>query len=256
MKAQEMSEFQQKTVLITGTGGGLGRLAAQEFVKLGAQVYGCDINSEGNTATSAFMDGLSGSFTGATVDLGLPREVETWVNQSASQNGSVNVLINNASAARFSSMDDITIDDWEYTIRNELNSLFYTTKFAWPYLKKNGGVIINIASVAAHRGSKAAGNTAHTATKGAVLALTRQLALEGAAHNVRAVSISPGVVETPGTAPILENAKVRGMLEQNIPLGRTAQPEDIISVMKFAASNAASYWTGSDLVVDGGMTAG
>lgn len=251
-----MSEFNQKTVLITGTGGGLGRQAAQEFVKAGAFVHGCDINAVTNAETASLMSGHSGNFTDETVDLTQSRDVEKWVARSAGTNGSIDILINNASAARFSPMDDITIEDWDYTIQNELNSVFFTTKYAWPYLKKQGGVIINIASVAAHHGSKAAGNTAHTATKGAVLAMTRQLALEGAVYNIRAVSISPGVVATPGTAPFLENIAVRTALEQNIPLGKAAQPENIVSVMMFAASNAASYWTGSDLVVDGGMIAG
>lgn len=251
-----MSEFEHKVVLITGTGGGLGSEAAHQFAKAGARVYGCDIDGDTNQATIDKLkaDGLE--MVGATVDLGEPDSVRKWVAEAAKYSGNIDVLINNASAARFMTMDTISIEDWQYTIRNELDSLFYTSKFAWPFLKKNGGVIINIASVAAHHGSKAAGNTAHTATKGAILAMTRQFALEGAAHEIRAVSISPGVVMTPGTAPMLNDPKVRGMLEQGIPLGRAGQPIDIVSIMLFAASDAAAYWTGSDLVVDGGMTAG
>jgi len=251
-----MSDFKNKTVLITGTGGGLGQKAALEFARKGAIVSGCDIDSETNRKTTELIQLEGLAFTGSTVDLGDPEHVENWVRHSVRQNDSIDILINNASAARFSTMDEITIKDWQYTVRNELDSLFYTTKYCWPYLKKRGGVIINIASVAAHHGSKAAGNTAHSATKGAVLAMTRQLALEGAAHNIRAVSLSPGVVLTPGTAPILANPKVRAMLEQSIPLGRAGRPEDIVSIMMFAASDAAAYWTGSDLVIDGGMLAG
>jgi NAD(P)-dependent dehydrogenase (short-subunit alcohol dehydrogenase family) len=198
-------------------------------------------------------DGLS--MMPSTVDLGDSDAVSGWVNSAAKKSGNIDVLINNASAARFSTMDIITVEDWQYTIRNELDSLFYTSKFAWPHLKKNGGVIINIASVAAHHGSTAAGNTAHTATKGAILAMTRQLAIEGAPYNIRAVSISPGVIMTPGTAAILSDPAVHETLKKNIPLGRAGQPSDIVSIMMFAASEAAGYWTGSDLIVDGGMTA-
>ncbi|WP_416877497.1 SDR family NAD(P)-dependent oxidoreductase [Litorimonas sp.] len=251
-----MSEFKGKTVLVTGTGGGLGRNMAEQFAGAGAHVHGCDINSETNAATASMLRENKLLFTGETVDLGVPESVANWVEQSASISGNIDILVNNASAARFKSMDEISIEDWRYTIRNELDSLFYTTKFSWPFLKKRGGVIINIASVAAHHGSKAAGNTAHTATKGAILAMTRQLALEGAAYKIRAVSISPGVVMTPGTAPMLSDPKVRSILEQNIPLGRPAQPGDIVSTIMFAASDGARYWTGSDLVVDGGMIAG
>lgn len=231
-------------------------MAARQFVEAGAQVFGCDINPETNGVTARLLNEGKLGFEASTVDLGEPDSVKKWVENSTEKSGHIDVLINNASAARFRSMDEITIADWQYTIRNELDSLFFATKFAWPYLKKRGGVIINIASVAGHHGSRAAGNTAHTATKGAILAMTRQWALEGAAHNIRAVSISPGVINTPGTAPILSDPKVRNLLEQNIPLGRTGEPVDIASIMLFAASQAASYWTGSDLVVDGGMTAG
>jgi meso-butanediol dehydrogenase/(S,S)-butanediol dehydrogenase/diacetyl reductase len=146
-------------------------------------------------------------------------------------------------------------EDWHYTIRNELDLVFFVTRAAWPYLTERGGVIINTASVAGWAGSKATGMVGHSATKGGVLGLTRQLAVEGAPHNIRAVSISPGAIATPATEAMFEVPEIADhLIAQNL-LPRFGVANDIAPLAAYLASDEASFVTGADFVVDGGMLA-
>lgn len=140
-------------------------------------------------------------------------------------------------------------------MRNEIDLVFYVTRFAWPHLAVRGGVIINTASASGHGGSPAAPQVAHCASKGAVLALTRQLAVEGAPHGIRAVSISRGIVESPATRELLGDPVVREAIFDSALLPRAGQPEEVAAVAVFLASDAASNITGSDILVDGGRMA-
>ncbi len=248
--------LQGKVALITGTGGGQGREAALRFAAEGAIVVGCDIDAPANEATATLVREAGGRMSAAApVDLGGPEEARRWVEQAAEAHGRIDILYNNASAARFGKVADLSIEDWRFTIRNELDLVFHTTKFAWPFLAAQGGVIINIASVAGWGGSAHAGLVAHAATKGAVVALTRQLALEGAPLGIRAASISPGFILTPGTAKALENPAVLKSVLDHIPLNRPGRPSEVVGLALFLASAEGAYITGSDFVVDGGMMA-
>lgn len=244
-----------RQVLVTGTGGGLGREMALRFAALGDIVHGCDIKAETNAETARLVAAAGGKMRAATVDIGDPDAAAAWVKSAAAATGSIDVLVNNASAARFAPISDFPVEDWQFTVRNELDTVFYVTRAAWAPLSVKGGVIINIASVAGWHGTRAVGNLAHCATKGAVLALTRQLAIEGSAVKIRALSISPGFVLTPGTAEVVANPAVRQALEGAIPVGRAGQPADIAAMTVFAASDQAGYLNGSDIVIDGGMSA-
>lgn len=192
-----------KVALITGTGGGMGRVAAQRFAQAGAIVVGCDLDADAHAQTVSLVEGAGGRITGgAPVDLGDPEQARTWVEAAAAEHGRIDIVFNNASAARFGGIEELSLDDWRFTVRNEIDLVFYVTKFAWPHLRVRGGVVINTGSIAGMLGSRVVGQTPHAATKGAVIALTRQLAVEGAEHGIRAVSISPGAIETPPTAPL------------------------------------------------------
>lgn len=245
-----------KVALITGTGGGQGRAAALRFTAEGATVAGCDVNATAAKETAEAVTAAGGTMaSSAPVDLSDAGQARTWVEQAARDHGRIDIVYNNASAARFSPIPDMSVEDWHFTLRNELDLVFFVTKYAWPYLAVRGGVIINVGSVAGLRGNRNAPMVAHAATKGGVIAMTRQMAVEGAVHGIRAVSISPGTIETPGTAEILSQPAVRDALLGQGLVSRLGRPRDVVDLAVYLASEAAEFLTGADFVVDGGMTA-
>jgi meso-butanediol dehydrogenase / (S,S)-butanediol dehydrogenase / diacetyl reductase len=244
--------FRDKVALITGTGGGQGRAAALAFAAEGAIVVGCDVKEEGNAETVEMVTAAGGVMVGtAPVDLGDAEQAREWVEESAATHGGVDILYNNASAARFGDIETLTIEDWDFTFRNEVDLIFYVTKFAWPHLKREGGVVINTASVAGYLGGS--GGFAHSVTKRAVIGLSHCLADAGAPHGIRVVSISPGPVETPGTAAQFAAPGVREQMLVPLRIKRLGQPEDVARMAVFLASDDAEWITGIDVRVDGGM---
>ncbi len=127
-----------KVVLISGTGGGQGRAAALRFAADGAIIVGCDVSGAADAETAGLVTEAGGIMTTMVCDLGDPAEAQAWVDRAVSDHGRVDVVYNNASAAKFGSIADLSIDDWRFTIRNELDLVFLTTKFAWPHLAKRG----------------------------------------------------------------------------------------------------------------------
>lgn len=251
-----MRRFEGKVVLLTGTGGGQGRVAALRLAREGALVVGCDTNAAGHEDTRELLAAeglvLHGS---APVDLGDAEQARLWVEGAAQQHGRIDVLYNNASSARFAPVGEMSVEDWRYTMRNEIDLIFYTTRFAWKHLALRGGVVINISSVAGWAGSKVAGISAHAAAKGAVVSFTRQLAVEGAKLGIRAVSISPGFVATPGTEPFMANPVSRAAILDGVLMDRPGASEEVVATALFLASSEAAFITGTDVVVDGGLLA-
>lgn len=244
-----------KVALITGTGGGQGRAAALRFAAAGALVVGCDVKEEGSRETESQVKAAGGAMVSmAPVDLSDPEQARAWVDQAAALRGRIDILYNNASSARFAPFESFTVEDWRYTVRNELDLVFHTTRWAWPYLQRQGGVVINTASVAGIAGS-GPGGAAHAATKGAVIALGKQLAFEGAASGIRVVTISPGVVESPGTAPLLADPQTRELLISRNLIRRAGLSDEIAGVALFLAGADAAFITGANIVVDGGRIA-
>ena len=244
-----------RVALISGTGGGQGRAAALRFVADGAIIVGCDVNGEADAETARLVAEAGGEMTTMVCDLGDPDGARSWIERAVADHGRIDILYNNASSAKFGSIAELSVEDWRFTIRNELDLVFLTTKFAWPHLARKGGSIINVASTAGWQGSRGNGTIAHNATKGGVVAMTRQMALEGAPVGIRANSISPGFVITPGTRAFVDNPAVRAQLTANIPLGRPGEPEDIVGMAAFLASDEAAFITGADIIIDGGTTA-
>ncbi|KAJ5778883.1 Short-chain dehydrogenase/reductase SDR [Penicillium paradoxum] len=244
-----------KVCLITGTGGSMGRAAALKFAQEGAKIVGCDINTANEAATVKAVQDQGGEMISMSpCDLTKRENCEQLVNLAIKTHGRIDALYNNAAMVYMSWMDDIKDEDWYKTIDQELNLVYLLTRVAWPHLKESGASIINVGSASGWISLRPVPGLAHTAAKGGVIAMTRQLAMEGRTHGIRANTISPGLIETLQTAPLLEDPEYRAGIMPKIMLGRSGQPEEIAAVASFLASDESSYITAADIRVDGGMT--
>ena len=253
-----MVRLDGKVVLISGTGGGLGRAAARVFAACGAKVVGCDIKSEEAAETVSLVEAEGGEMVSLhpldAADLG---EAERWAAMAAERFGGIDVLYNNAGGIRgWSPFGETTMEEWTGAIRTELTIVFTCTKAAWPYLiRRGGGVVISTGSISGHAETMPVHAPVHGITKAGVIAFARMLAAEGAAHNIRSLSISPGLVRSPAMQKNMEGpSRLAAALAAKVPLGRPAECEEIARVAAFAASDAASYINGTDILVDGGFT--
>jgi NAD(P)-dependent dehydrogenase (short-subunit alcohol dehydrogenase family) len=248
-----------KVVLLTGTGSGMGRVTARLMAREGAAVVGCDLNPEGAAETARLVEAEGGAIdSSAPVDLGDRSDVEAWVEGAVARHGRIDVLYNNASMPRFAPFAEQSDEDYLFTIDNELHLVWRACQVAWPHLAEVGGAIVNIGSGAGLAGVRTLPQAAHAAAKGAVLALTRQLAAEGIAVGVRVNSVSPGVMATPPILAMYEQmgagAPVAPVVERTI----TARPGDPMAVAYaglYLASDEAAWVTGANIVVDGGASA-
>ncbi|CAG8286650.1 unnamed protein product [Penicillium nalgiovense] len=184
-----------KICLITGTGGSMGRAAALKFAQEGAKIVGCDINTTSDTSTIEAVRELGGEMISTSpCDLTKREDCEQLVNLAIKTYGRIDVLYNNAGMAHMSWLDDYKHDDWYKTIDQELSLVYLLTQVVWPHLKESGASIINVGSANGWIAIRPVPGIAHTAAKGGVIAMTRQLAMEGRAHGIRANSISPGLI--------------------------------------------------------------
>ncbi len=248
-----------KVVLLTGIGGGMGRVTARLFAREGAVVVGSDVD-EANAAETVRLVEADGHAIDATtpVDLAHPAEVDRWIGDAAARYGRIDVLYNNASLPRFAPFAQMSEDDYRFTMRNELDLVWFASKAAWPHLAQARGAIVNIGSGAGSHGVRSLSQAAHAAAKGAVIALTRQLAAEGVADGVRVNCVSPGVMATPPVLSMIEEfgerAPVRSVVERTID-GRPGDPVAVAYAGLYLASDEARWVTGVNLDVDGGAGA-
>lgn len=244
-----------KVCLITGTGGSMGRAAALKFANEGAKIVGCDVNACNEMTTVEAVRKLGGQMISMSpCDLSNRQDCEELVNRAIKEYGRIDVLYNNAGMAHFAWMDDITDEDWYKTIDQELSLVYLLTRVAWQHLKESHGSIINVGSVNGWVALSPLPALAHVAAKGGVISMTRQLAMEGREHGIRANSISPGVIESLQTAPHIQSAEWSKTMLQRIMLGRFGRPEEVVAVASFLASDESSYITAADIRVDGGLT--
>lgn len=245
-----------KVCVITGTGGSMGRAAAHIFAREGALVVGCDVNAQSAQNTVDEVVAAGGQMVSMhPCDLTDPAQCRALVDLAIAKYGRIDVLYNNAAMAYFGWVDEISEDDWYKTINEEVHLVFLLSRAAWPYLKDSGGSIINTASVSAWSTFKTLPGIAHSTAKGGIVAMTRHLAMEGREFGIRANTISPGVIETNQTRPLLQDQQWSEYMLGRTLLGRLGQPEEIANVALFLASDESSYVTGSDILADGGMMA-
>ncbi len=243
-----------KVCVITGTGGSMGRAAALTFAREGAVVVGCDLQAKAAEATVAVVRAAGGTMVSLQpCELTSPADCQALVDLAVRTFGRIDVLFNNAAMAHFNWLEDITDEEWDRNRREEVDLVFYLTRAAWPHLKASRGVVVNTASLNALLSFKTLGSLAHSTAKAGIIAMTRQLALEGGEHGIRANSISPGLIETNQTREQLKDPEWAGAMLGKTLLGRLGRPEEVANVALFLASEESSYVTGVDIVVDGGM---
>ncbi|MBR7836310.1 SDR family oxidoreductase [Actinospica durhamensis] len=244
-----------KVALISGTGRGMGRAAALEFAARGARVFGCDLDAGESERTVALVRAAGGEMAAlAPVDLATAEGAKAWVAGAVERFGGVDVLYNNASALRNGPLMELTDDEWHFTIKNELDLVWYSVRAAWPELvRRGGGSIVNVASIAAKLGARFVGQVPHGSAKGGVLAMTKHLCAAGGEHGIRANAILPGLIYTPETARFIDDpdGPLPGILAK-IPLGRYGRAEEVAKLAAFLAGDDAAFITGAEIAIDGG----
>ena len=249
--------LQGKVALITGAGMGMGREASVLFATHGAKVVVADLNREAAAETVALVEKAGGEARPVLGDVAIEADVKRMVAEGVQAFGALHILYNNAGVLwkdRDRSVLETDEVQWDRVMAINLKSVFWVTKYGIPHLRKSGGgSIINVGSVSALAGFARA-QDAYTAAKGALISLTKSLAIQFAKDGIRCNIIHPGIVETPMQAPYLTEA-LRREFQTGIPLGRIAHPREIANVALFLASDESSFMTGAELVVDGGFTA-
>jgi NAD(P)-dependent dehydrogenase (short-subunit alcohol dehydrogenase family) len=252
-----MGRLDGKVAVITGGGSGIGRVASLLFASEGASVVVADVVTDRAESAAAEIVAAGGSATAVSVDVSDQAQVESMVATAVSTYGGLHVLFNNAGI--FPDDDGGVLetppDTWTKVMEVNLKGVWLGCRAAVPaMLESGGGSIINVASFVALVGAATA-QIAYTASKGGVLAMTREVAVEYARKGIRANSICPGPIETPLLAELLADPARRERRLVHIPMGRFGRPEEIAKAALFLASDEASFVTGSALVVDGGITA-
>jgi NAD(P)-dependent dehydrogenase (short-subunit alcohol dehydrogenase family) len=250
--------LKDKVALITGAGMGQGRAAARLFAEHGAKIICGDIDDGAGEQTAALIEAAGGKAVYAHCDVSKEEDCKNLVKVGVEAFGKLSVLYNNAGVLwkdRDVSLVDIKNEDWAAVMNICLMGVVYTCRHGIPELKKaGGGSIINIGSISALTGSTIA-QDAYNASKGALIILTKSIAVQFARDNIRCNIIHPGMIDTPMQHRYMQSRKwLEGVLD-SIPIGRFGEAEEIAYAALFLASDECRYMTGAELVIDGGFYA-
>jgi glucose 1-dehydrogenase len=250
-----MTDTKQKTVLITGAAGGIGRATVALFTAKDWRVLGVD--------RAEFGPGFPANGLFIQSDISRPEQLEAIFNKAHEYTSSLDALVNNAAMQIAKPLLETTVEEWDAVMASNLRSVFLGVKLAYPLLKaKGGGAVVNVSSV--HAIQTSANIAAYAASKGGLLALTRAMAIEFAPDSIRVNAILPGAVDTPMLRAGLDRGHVgHGDLQQRLDnlarktvSGKVGQPEEIAHAIYFLADEEqSSFMTGQAMVVDGGATA-
>ena len=251
-------KLQQRVAVITGAGSGIGRAMALLFAREGARILAADINGSAAQGTADAVGGADGTCQAFAVDVVQPEEVRAMVEQVVSAYGRIDILCNNAGIGSTTDVVECEPDEWDRVMAVNVKSVYLGCKYAIPHmLAQGGGVIINTASVAGMVGLVK--RASYSASKGAVIALTRQVAIEYVEQGIRVNCLCPGTVDSPWVGRLLNQAEdpaaARQALVARQPIGRLGTPEEVAAAALYLASDDAAFITGTGLVIDGGLTA-
>jgi NAD(P)-dependent dehydrogenase (short-subunit alcohol dehydrogenase family) len=249
--------LKDKVALITGAGGGIGRESALLFAKEGASIVVVDVNDEAGNKTVELVRSQGGRAVYVHADVSTTSDCERMVAVAEKEFGKLNALFNNAGVMLHSDDDAVATEEsvWDVTMNVNAKGVFLGCKYGIPALRRaGGGSIINTASFVALMGA-ATPQVAYTASKGAVLALTRELAVIHARENIRVNALCPGPLRTELLMSYLNTEEKKQRRLVHIPIGRFGEAKEIAQAALFLASDESSYITGTDFLVDGGITA-
>lgn len=244
--------------MVTGGGSGIGRAVAHKFAAQGGKV--AIINrtiSKAKTAVQEIID-AGGQAIALQADVSLLSDVKRVVQDTITNFGKIDVLVNNAATCPQVRLAEMSLEQWNQVITNNLTSVFMFCKEVIPHMIHiGGGTIVNVSSV--HAVATLEGYSAYSASKGGIVAMTRAIAIDYARQNIRVNTVLPGAVQTPmleSSVKKLDTPREEIMKEWNEaqPIGRVGQPDEIAAVVLFAASPENSFMTGATLIADGGMT--
>ena len=249
-----MKRFENKVVIVTAAASGIGLAAAQRFASEGAILGLCDIDLDKLKSHANAIEILDSKLHVARVDVSKPQELEAFVADTVKRFGGLDILVNNAGVGAFGYITEISPEIWDHVIATTLSSVFYASRASLPHLIKSKGNIVNTASISGLVAD--VGFAAYNAAKGGVVNLTRAMAVDHASDGVRVNAICPGVTETGSTAWMHNHPAIMQGFADRLPMRRMGTSDEMARAILFLASEDATYITGTNLVIDGGLTAG
>lgn len=245
--------MQGKVAFVTGAGTGIGAATALRLAQEGATVVICGRRLAPLDEVVAQIKAAGGKAEAVQADVSDEAGFTAAIEAAAQRHGQLDVLVNNAMAYSWGSIEDTSTADWHSNFSTSVDGTFWGTRAAMKLMKARGGSIINLSSICGLLGT--AQMSGYSAAKAAIINFSRAAAAEGAAQGIRVNVVVPAVVETPATAFMLSDKASRQTTEKLIPMGRVGQPEEVANAILFLASDEASYITGAALPVDGGRSA-
>lgn len=258
MATRNCQRLAGKVAIITGAASGIGKAGAVLFADEGARIAIADVDETGGNEVVREISDRGGDAIFVRTDVTGAAEVKSMVAATIAAFGRIDILYNNAGIVRLGSVEEISEEDWDLVMNVNLKSVYLCSKYAIPHMKQaGGGSIINAGSTVSFVGSPK--SAPYCASKGGLLILTKQMALDYAPFNIRVNAICPGVTDTPFAAQVFgstpDPVQARRQSERARPIGRLAKPEEVARAALFLASDESSLAMGSALVVDGGYTA-